>query len=222
MIVSVPSYVIPGSYAENIEFLAPRIEIRAVELLFFSYDRESRELFLSERKLISSYRDRFRFSVHLPELLLPEHEELIELTRDLADRYIVHPPAADAGSFPALMNRWRERYGERFLLENLAETDAWPAAEVLAGMPLCCDTGHLLLSRADVGQFLRRYGARVREIHLHGVRGGRDHRRFGAGEPWFRAVASYLRDFSGVVNLEVFSIGEVNAILGVLQKSGLL
>jgi len=222
MILSVPSYVIPGTYGENVEFLAEIPEIQAVELLFYYFDNDSRDLFIREKALISSYRNRFDFSVHMPEPLKPEHERLIELTRDICHRYILHPPAEDPHQFREWVAGWHKRYGSVFLIENLIGGDFNPVAEKLDTFPLCCDTGHLLLRGLEVGAFLRRYGSRIREIHLHGVIDGVDHRGFSAAEPWFQEIVPFLGAFEGVVNLEVFSIAEVSKLIEVLIRAGVL
>jgi sugar phosphate isomerase/epimerase len=222
MIVSAPSYVIPGTYGENVRYLASRDEIQAVELLFYYFDRESRDLFIQEKKLIRSYRGRFSFSVHMPEVLVPDDEELIELTRDLADRYIIHPPATDIDEFRRLVESWRERYGEVFLIENLIEGEFHEIAAALESFPLCCDTGHLLRSGAGVSDFLERYSERLLEIHLHGVQDGSDHRSFAMEESWFQEIVCFLKAYSGVVNLEVFSVQELDRIVAVLREAGLL
>ena len=89
-------------------------------------------------------------------------------------------------------------------------------------LPLVCDTGHLLRSGLEVDAFLGRYGPRIREIHLHGVVDGADHRTFTAAEPWFRGILPWLRAFEGVVNIEVFSISEVRELIGVLMRTGVV
>lgn len=222
MILSVPSYVIPGTYGENVAFLADRREIQAVELLFYYFDDDSRDLFVREKSLIASYRERFTFAVHMPDSLIPEHERLIELTRDLAQRYILHSPPGDLGEFRDIVEGWQERYGRVFLVENLIARDFLPVAEMMSSFPLCCDTGHLLRSGSSVEEFIKRYGPRIEEIHLHGVRDGADHQAFAAGEPWFQGLVPFLRAFEGVVNIEVFSIGEVDAIVSALTEVGVL
>ena len=53
--------------------------------------------------------------------------------------------------------------------------------------------------------FLARHLARTRIIHLHGVRDGQDHLPLTALNPKrLRAFLRAIRDFSGVVTLEVF------------------
>jgi len=94
MIISVPSYVIPGSYYENVKFISDYEAVKSIELLFFFFDSETRELFRREKESIKACTDRFSFTIHMPEHLQPEHVEIVELTRDLASRYILHLPTS--------------------------------------------------------------------------------------------------------------------------------
>ena len=226
MILTVPSYVIPGSYYENIVFLADIEAVQGVELLFFFFDEETRRLFIRERPQIELFRNRFHFSTHLPDPLRPEHEEVLAMCAGLSERYVVHTPegapGGDTDQFAALVNGWRRRYGERFFLENLIDRDFDGCLERLPDIPICCDIGHLLMGRKDVGRFLDRHGGRIAEVHLHGVRGGSDHRLFGPDEIWIDALVSFLEDYQGILNLELFSIAEVHEALGLLESLGLL
>lgn len=220
--LSVPSYIIPGTYLENVRFLESFPEIRAVELLFYLYDPPTRELLVREREGLAVRRGRFSFSVHLPDDLEPGHVEILELTRDLAERYILHPPPCGEDAFLRLVEQWRAEYGEVFLLENLIGRSFEALAAGLPSLPLCMDTGHLLLNGGGVGDFLRRHGPRVREIHLHGVQQGADHRPFLGTEPWFGELEPFLRRFAGVVNLEVFSLADLHDCQRALRGAGLL
>jgi hypothetical protein len=225
--ISVPSWVIPGTYLENLRFIEQFPEIDGVELLFYYCDEETLQLFRSERNRISAYRSRFSFSVHLPDVITPAHEELVTLTADLAERYIIHPPP-DSGSgsdrletFVFLVADWRARFGDRFILENLIDRNMGVCLEHLEDIPVCLDTGHLILAGQSVEAFLRQLGSRIREIHLHGVRDGQDHRPFSREERWFGELVSFLREYRGVLHLEVFSMEEVKEILNQLSLEDL-
>ena len=65
MTLSVPSYVIPGTYAENLRFLADKTAVDGVELLFYLYDEEVRTLMLAEIAEIRQFRSRFAYTVHM-------------------------------------------------------------------------------------------------------------------------------------------------------------
>jgi len=222
MIISVPSYVIPGSYYENVKLIDSYEAIKSIELLFFFFDSETRELFRREKEAIKAYAGRFSFTVHMPEHLSFEHVEIVELTRDLADRYILHLPTANTDQFMDELEIWRRRFGNIFLIENLIHLHNENDLEQDPTLPVCCDIGHLLLSGKDISSFLRSYETRIQEIHLHGVIDGKDHRAFGPEEPWFIEIIPFLQNFQGVVNLEVFSLKEVEVILNILSSCNLI
>ena len=234
MKISVPSYVVPGTYLENVEFLVNTPEIDAVELLFFYYGDDTRVLFRRERSRLEAHLDRFQYTVHMPDTVLPEHSEIIDETRDLASHYIVHPPrAAAAPPLTTFLPGWIDRYGDIFIIEN-TRTERFESG--IAGLPeigLCCDTGHLLLEGRSPHEFLERYGDRVRQVHLHGLSwpatdepaadertGVRDHHPVSADAPWLREIVPFLRSFAGFVELEVFSYEHVLTSLSQLRAAG--
>jgi hypothetical protein len=229
--ISVPSWVIPGTYLENLRFLEDKADVRGVELLFFIYDQEIRLQLEAEWEGILQFKDRFVFTAHLPDPLLPEHEELVEKFNPLARSFVAHPgPPENAPALAAMIMDWERRYppqagspgapSRRFCVENtkpgLFEA-LLPHLEKTAG--LCMDTGHLLLEGKSPADFFRAHRDRIGEIHLHGIDrekaalDGRlaDHRAVQAGEKWFGELLPLLREFDGVINTEVFSWEEAAA-----------
>jgi hypothetical protein len=243
---TVPSWVIPGTYLENLRFLEDKPEITGVELLFFLYDRDIRAQLESEWQGILEYQNRFSFSAHMPDTLLPEHWELVERLSPLVTGFIVHPgPPEKAKAQGEFLCSWTEQFramvsrpgapqdrippGRRkspFLIEN---TLPGRFSELLPylndDIGICMDTGHLLLEGQNPADFLRCWGGRVKEIHLHGIdrekaaRDGKlpDHRSLRAGDPWLRELAPLLADFAGPINLEVFSWEEVKESIATLE-----
>jgi hypothetical protein len=229
--LSVPSWVIPGTYLENLRFLEDKADVRGVELLFFMYNGSVRLELDAEWEGILQFRDRFVFTAHLPDPLLPEHEYLVERLNPLARSFVVHPgPPENAPALAALIMDWEKRYPprtgspgaprRRFLAENTKP--GWfeallPHLEGAAG--ICMDTGHLLLDRKNPADFFKTHRDRIGEVHLHGIDrekaalDGRlaDHRAVQAGEKWFGDLFPLLREFDGVINTEVFSWEEAAA-----------
>jgi len=242
-LISVPSWVIPGGYADNLRFLVDKREVHAVELLFFLYEEDTKELLSRELGQIRSFTDRFTFTVHLPDRVQSAHRELVERLASVARHFIVHPaPIEDGGagadSLAALLEDWREDFGDRFLLENTYPGRLEEALKRRSRAPLCMDTGHLLLSESRPADFLAIHGDEIRQIHLHGLgeknpdaeaaravakRDGRlpDHRCFTIEEPWFQDIAGQIGNFDGVVELELFSWPEVETMIKRL-KNGIL
>jgi hypothetical protein len=224
--ITVPSWVIPGTYLENLRFLEDKREVRGVELLFFIYDDEIREQLDAEWEGIGQFAGRFVFTAHLPDPLLPEHEELVRRLDPLVRSFIVHPgPPPDAPALGALVSGWAEKYPPRpfrFLAENTNDGMLEALLPHLSGdVGLCMDTGHLLMEGKSPAAYFARRRDRIGEIHLHGLdrkkaaRDGRlaDHRPLRPGESWFAELFPLLKDFDGVINLEVFSWEEVAATI---------
>jgi sugar phosphate isomerase/epimerase len=226
-ILSVPSWVVAGSYAENLHFLADKNEVQGVELLFFLYDKEIQALLDAEWDELLRYRERFVFTAHLPDLLRPAHGELVSRLAPLVRHYIVHPAAKNPAAQARLLAQWTERYGASFLVEN---TQAGLLEALLphlsANDGLCMDTGHLLLEGHSPADFYTRHSERIREIHLHGVDRAQaaldgklaDHRRLREGDPWLPELLPLLEEYRGILNLEVFSWEEARAGIEILQK----
>jgi hypothetical protein len=244
--LSVPSWVIPGTYAENLRFLEDKTEIQGVELLFFIYDDETRAQLEADWESICSMRERFVFTAHLPETLLPEHEELVSRLAPLVRHFIVHPPVENQAALAELLGGWAKKYGPgsgelppgapcpaggkaapRFLVENTFG-DLFEKILPFLGEEtgLCMDTGHLLLGQKSPAAFFSRHRDRIAEIHLHGIdrkaalRDGRlaDHRRLRRGAAWLGELLPLLKNYSGVINLEVFSWEEARAGTLILQN----
>ena len=244
MRISVPSWVIPGTYAENLGFLAEKREITGVELLFFIYDDETKQMLRDEWDVIESYAGRFTYTVHLPDRILPEHVELVERFLPHVRNFVVHPyPAEGADAERRLLEAWRTAYGNAgriaedlgalspFIIEN-----TYPGMQeaLLSLLPentgLVMDTGHLLLIDSNPAVFFNRQRERIKEIHLHTIdpeaakKDNRleDHRSLKPDDPWFMEFVPCLQEFTGIVNLEVFSWEEVSASLATLRGAGLL
>jgi sugar phosphate isomerase/epimerase len=222
-----PSWVIPGTYTENLRFLEDKKEIAGVELLFFIYDDEIKAELDSEWDEIRRYAKRFAFTAHLPEKLLPEHEELAARLAPLVRHFIVHPPKENPAALARLLKEWTERCGARFLVENTAPgllEALLPHLDDRTG--LCMDTGHLLMEGRNPANFFKAHQERIGEIHLHGIdreqaaRDGKlaDHRRLRKGEAWLTELRPLLQKFRGVINLEVFSWEEAGAGIEVLRN----
>lgn len=213
MRISVPSYIIPGTYAENLRFIAEIGEITNVELLFFLFDKETDLLFEKEEGEIREFRRRFTYTIHLPDTLKPEHEVLVKKTEDFVDSYVVHPPKKEETEFIDLLNHWRGLYGNRFYLENLITRPNDDFLTKIPDLPACLDTGHMLLRGDKPAGFTQKFGSRIKEIHLHGINGGKDHHPFDKTEEWFQDLQPFLRDYDGIVTIELFDEKQVRKIL---------
>jgi hypothetical protein len=209
--------------------LADKPGVAAVELLFFMYNPEVRAEFEADLGEIIAFKKRFHYTAHLPDPVLPCHEELIARLEPHVGHFIVH--GGDPGSFDggaAVLEGFKATYGsERFVLENTT-SERFNAVETRMSRDtrICLDTGHLVLEGKSPAEFFDRFHDRLAEVHLHGVdreaasRDGLlpDHRGLRGDESWFRELVPRLREFSGVINVEVFDWTEAQKTLVCLEE----
>lgn len=228
--LSCPSWVIPGTYGENLAFLDDKLSIENIELLFFMYDPSVRRELEADLKTIIRYRGRFTYTAHLPDTVQPEHEELVERLLPLVNHFILHPANPEEprrlDELARLIEAWSVRYGKRFLAENTKSSWLEALEARLPDIPVCMDTGHLGSEGAILGFWKRRKG-RIRELHLHSIDeaaarlDGRlpDHRPLRGDEAWLEPLIAEIgqQKTQPLINLELFSWQEVEKSLSVLN-----
>lgn len=90
------------------------------------------------------------------------------------------------------------------------------------GMSVCLDVGHLAFFGYPLVEYLDRYLARSRVIHLHGHRDGVDHRDIGTLDP---GIITALTDHPGiadcrdrVLTLEVFGLADFKRSMETMER----
>ena len=87
------------------------------------------------------------------------------------------------------------------------------------GFSICLDIGHILTFGYDLEHYLEKYLPRTTMIHLHGFRNGIDHLGIDLlPESVLELIFSHLRDYHGIVSLEVFSIDDLKRSLITLEE----
>jgi sugar phosphate isomerase/epimerase len=197
------SFILFDDYPPNVCHLAPIID--DIELLFTdpSDDALPDLAAMQEIRRIAD-RSSLSFTVHLPYDrdigasddaarmgALSDLIHVIEKSRILKpSSWILHPfcewqhfgPGGPPGD-------WMDRFSssidcllelgippESLCLENLRPVFN-PLEGLVAGkgLSVCLDVGHLVIYGHDLDDFLDRYGSRIRVLHLHGIRDGKDH-----------------------------------------------
>ena len=103
----------------------------------------------------------------------------------------------------------RTGLNHRLLVENINFSPAFLEPLWREGLcAFCLDIGHLLLGRESAGHYLRRYLPVIKEIHLHGVIEWDEHLSLDVlpmerVRAWLQVLEKF--DFTGILNLEVFS-----------------
>ena len=214
-----PSYQIPAGWADNCAYMAHHPAYRSiegVELLLFRYDDEDRSLFRADWPRITELRERFSYSLHLPDPLQPRHEPLFELTADLLEGAVMHLPAGKREAEEAL--RLRESFGERYgvpiAVENAIDR---PAREIDTALPLCLNCGHALLAGEDPARVAAESG-NLAEVHLHALREGRDHAPLHAGLAWLAPLLAELAGREIRTVIELFGEEELLESLALIEE----
>ncbi len=86
-------------------------------------------------------------------------------------------------------------------------------------LSVCMDTGHLMLCGFDVKNLWKTYAERIPLMHLHGVRKGKDHLSLDClSSAQADTIREILKNFKGVVSLEVFSYKHLLPCLEFLER----
>jgi sugar phosphate isomerase/epimerase len=237
--LAAPSFIWPDTWAANAQMLAPAVD--EVELLLFESTGLPDEAEIQELERIR--RDTgLGYNVHLPtdvsltdpgqwETAARALQTAIDRTAPLEPSvFILHLPAPKTST----ENQWREaaRRGldhllstgipsRRFAVETLEDGPfgrIQPLVEEF-DLSICLDTGHLLLQAENPVAFLETHRDRIAAVHLHGVADGKDHQplnRF--PEVLAGDFAEGLKDFEGVVSLEVFGYDSLVESLETLES----
>jgi sugar phosphate isomerase/epimerase len=243
------SFILFDDYLPNVRHLAPIID--DIELLFTdpSDDALPDLAAMQEIRRIAD-RSSLSFTIHLPydrDLGASDDASRMDALSDLIhvidksrilkpSAWILHPfcewqhfgPDGPPGD-------WMDRFSssidrllelgippESLCLENLRPVFN-PLADLVTGkgLSVCLDVGHLLIYGHDLGDFLDRYGSRIRVLHLHGIRDGKDH----CNLAWLdlhilETLMAFLHDGGPrrIVTLEVLGQADLDESLRVMSR----
>ena len=245
--LSVPSFIYPASYVENVQRLAPFVD--EIELLLL----ESAESSLPKRSEIDematlAQAHHITYNVHLPiDLDLANIDSQIrrrgvERLTNAIDRvcplspttHTLHLPFNEADTESSTIEKWVLRNRES-LCETLNSGKISPgdiSVETLSYPPfyferlvteldlaVCIDIGHLLRYGFNLESVWATYKKRTTMIHLHGVYRGEDHLALDRMAEEHRAkVRACLGDYTGGLSLELFSFERLAASLPCLVR----
>jgi hypothetical protein len=242
------SYIYPDKIIPNVTLLAPffdEIELVFFEsetLGMFSWEAEISEL------ISFSLDQDVGYNVHLPiDILLGERRDkvrskgssiikgMIERTLPLCPSfYILHFELRNNdGKKETDVDNWHGRIlrsakeilecgiePNRVSVETLDYPFEWIEDIIRTfGFSICLDIGHVLLHGQDLRLYLEKYLPRASVVHLHGVQNGIDHLGIDqlSGSA-LQLILSRLRDYKGIVSIEVFSINDLMKSLTILEE----
>lgn len=219
MKIIAPSYQIPGTWLENAQALMPEKWLKGLELLFFSYDEEARKILEVESDCLAELSSRYTFSLHLPDPMTPETQELVARTQEFVELYVFHPEPGHEG-WETGMRNIMDRFGaEKFAMEYTGRQKFEAGLRALSGtgVRLCADTGVLLREERAPAAWIADRASAIAEIHLHGFQNGKDHQALSDTDTWLGAlIPSFSRAIR--INLETFSLDATRASYATLQR----
>jgi sugar phosphate isomerase/epimerase len=183
------------------------------------------------------------FNVHLPIDIFLGHEReevrfkgisilkrVIERTRPLNPSvYILHLDLKDESDIDTWQRRITQslkdimEYGiesNLISIETLGYPFEWVEGIIKKfGFSICIDIGHILIHGQNLQLYLEKYLPEASVIHLHGFQDGIDHLGIDRlPEPALNLIFSHLRDYEGIVSIEVFSMDDLKGSLSVLEE----
>lgn len=230
-VVAVPSFVIPGTVAENCRFLSGRVE--EVGLCLFEWETC---LAYDDQDLSKDMTDMgLAYHAHLP-LYLPWEKKaahvfgivrrVIARIDYLAPRaFVLHPPE-EPGRLEGFLDQWDKAGLDPglLLLENIHGNDLVREMPLIRerGCGLCLDMGHILAYGQE--RLLAEPGVmeRVRMLHLYAPKRTSGHagldRLDSAGLKLLRQLVCEAPE-DAVLMLEVFSWAKLEASLPILAEA---
>lgn len=214
MTLCLPSWQQPGTWLQNCLALKQYSWVQGIELLFFTWDDKVKAEFFAELEEIKRLTRRFTFSLHLPEILNPETEELVAITHSFIQLYVFHP--WEEGKDDCPIEDWANNvqslcrtYGnDKFAMEYTGEIPFKRAMELLTDTYICADTGCLLRNLCPPLAWIHERASSIREIHLHSAEGGKDHLALDFKDFWLPELAKSAQTSDWRIVLETFSLEE--------------
>ncbi|MDD5724774.1 MAG: cobamide remodeling phosphodiesterase CbiR [Candidatus Omnitrophica bacterium] len=244
--IGTTSYIYPDEILPNVDKLKDKIG--DIELVLFEFGKDSNipsPVEVKKLRRLSREHD-FTYTVHLP-LDIDLGGRKREVWRRRAGffferfaplfpyAYVLHlnlPEAAEKN-----LSLWQERVEEslkriahdyprlsrKIVIENLSYPFEYIDRLIIENnYSICVDIGHLICRRIDPLEHLDKYFKYTRLIHLHGVKGTRDHvslKHFDRG--LLKRLMNFLkkRKYRGVITLEVFSEKDFNESREVLWEN---
>jgi sugar phosphate isomerase/epimerase len=242
------SYIYPDHIVPNVAMLAPFLDEIEIVLFesngVDNYPDQAEMKGLTDLSLFQGV----RYHVHLPiDIYLGERDEAIRTqgvstVKKVMERtlclnpslYTLHFEMRDShGHEETDIDAWRRR-----LIRSAQDVVNWEiepkriSIETLGypferiediindfGFSICLDIGHLLIREQDLLAYLERYRDNISIIHLHGFEIGSDHVGIDRlNRETLGLIISWLRDFTGIVSIEVFSYDDLRRSLEILEQ----
>jgi sugar phosphate isomerase/epimerase len=242
------SYIYPDEIVPNVAKLAPYFDEIELVLFEGEGQGSIPNKVQINNLIKLSHLYQLGFNVHLPiDIFLgDESDEIrskgVSIVKKVIERtlplnpsvYILHLDLRNkTGQNQTGVGIWQRRIGRsikemagygielnRISIETLGYPFEWIEAVVKEfGFSICLDIGHILFYGQDLQSYLDSYLPNTSIIHLHGFQNGIDHLGIDRlPESPLKLILSSLRNYRGIVSLEVFSMEDLNRSLITLEE----
>jgi sugar phosphate isomerase/epimerase len=224
----------------NIRFLRDRFDLIQLLFMGREYLHEIMSpSIIKDLKAIRD-ESRVSFTVHLPADLdlLNSSEDKINASIDVIEHimaetgplniegYVLHVDRFVEGSARADLDQ-REYHNFRTTLDSISMRMGGEAKNIYienttydlvyfkdillaSPFPICMDAGHLFFFGQDYDTFINIFSSRIRQIHLHGYRDGKDHKAITELEgSALHKIIDFQVNYSCPMILEVFNLDDL-------------
>jgi len=245
--LSVPSFIYPAGYDDNVRLLAPFVD--EIELLLFESDESSLPP-KSEIEALAALAvaHDISYNIHLPtdvdlaaagdadrRQALERLSIAIDRVRPLSPTtHTLHLPYNEADTKASTIDNWVTRNLDglgiilaanrlnprQISIETLDYPPMWFKPIVTEiDLAVCIDIGHVLRYGYDLEKIWDLFGDRTTMVHLHGVCRGQDHLGLDRlPSQDLKRVQTCLSAYTGALSIEVFSYDRLSASLPCLAQ----
>jgi sugar phosphate isomerase/epimerase len=242
------SFIYPDMYASNVAMLGPYLDEIELLFFDSTYDGSLPSTAQIDELSGLFKKFELTCNVHLPldislgdsntpkRLLAVETvKHIIRLTAPLnPSTYTVHFTYEEKNRTQTDIGLWQKRImisfdqiltenvtPEKFSVENLVEYPFEWVDDIIAytGLHTCIDIGHFLERDEDFETAFYKYASTTDILHIYGVKDHKDHLSLDClPKKSVNSLTGILRDFSGIVSVEVFSYDKLRTSLEAMEQ----
>jgi sugar phosphate isomerase/epimerase len=244
--IGTTSFIYPEGYVQNVKLLAPYLD--EIELILFESSPDSRPSHdeIKAISILANEYDT-SYNIHLPldiflgakdrlirHVAVETIKEIMDLTAPLSpSTFTLHLVFDETDMETETVKNWQHRTydcmnqlissgidGPKISIETLNYPLEW-IEHILMDFKLsaCLDLGHLILYGLDMDDVFERHKNKTSIIHLHGADGCRDHEALDhLSKSNLKTIHNILKQFTGIVSLEVFSYNHLKTSLEYLEN----
>ncbi|BAI81501.1 conserved hypothetical protein [Deferribacter desulfuricans SSM1] len=196
-----------------------------IELLFFESKREYDQLDKNELTLLNKIDT--KYSAHLPyDRNLNDTDDLeymISFIKNLnslnVSYFFLHSKGDDFESIEKICHLYPS-----VLVENTVSSNIFDSLKNTK-IKYCYDIGHSLLNNENPFEIIKKYGEKIKYIHLHGVNADKDHQEICHLDiNLVKYIFDFAIDYNITISIELFDfsklLNSLNYLLEVFNKYG--